>query len=98
VGLFKVESGWVGVRVTEHGVVQQIISDCAPRLNQTCSFFAIFVLRTNDGKTYILLNFPMSMGNEWKNKQVSITGFLVTPSRSGFNFVDGDLYVETLTG
>jgi hypothetical protein len=96
-GFFMMSDSAVGIRVTEHGVVQEVISDCPPYHNQTCTFFDINVLRSDDGRTYLLTNFSRTMANEWKNESVSITGFLFTPSKSGLNFIDGDLYVETVT-
>jgi hypothetical protein len=74
--------------------VQEVIADCPPTRNQnfTCVGFDIIVLRGTDGNTYLLKNLPPPV-EKWKHTNVTVTGILTEPSRSGLNFVYGDLYV-----
>jgi len=83
-----------GESVHLEGVVQNIISECAPSplKSKNCVFFNLIVLYATDGKTYALSNLNFSY-TTLQNKQVEITGILDIPSKSKLSFIFGDLNV-----
>ncbi len=91
------EVAQTGVYFVIDGTVERLIAECPPSPNPayTCNFFDLLVLRAVNGRTYLLRNLP-EPSQSWTGKQVSITGNLVTPSASGFPFIQGDLYVLSI--
>lgn len=75
------------------GIVKHRIAECAPTplQSKTCVFYNLFVLETEDNKTYSLYN--LASYNDLVNKQIKIDGFLTIPSKTKLPFITADLNV-----
>ena len=91
----QTKTGSMETNVTLTGTAEQIISDCAPSRSvsqQHCININVIVLHATNDHTYALYN--INFTSQLQNKQLTVVGFLITPSKSNITFVDGDVYVN----